>query len=73
MTEMKNPEVPPFRTNMDERPKIMAEEAQAAIFPAILETLNRIADALDVIAYAAMQDGSDEEEEEGGYTSLSDH
>jgi hypothetical protein len=67
-----HPEVPPFPTNMDEQPKVMADEAQIAIFPAILVTLNRIADALDVIAYAAMQDGSDEEEAEG-FGSLSDH
>lgn len=42
-------------------------------FDQVITLLTRIADALDVIAYAAMQDGSGEEEEEGGYTSLSDH
>lgn len=42
-------------------------------FDQVIGLLTRIADALDVIAYAAMQDGSGEEEEEGGYTSLSDH
>jgi hypothetical protein len=37
------------------------------------DCLDRIANSLSVIADAAMQDESGEEEEEGGYTSLSDH
>lgn len=40
-------------------------------FEQIITLLTRIADALEVIAYAETQDG--DEEEEGGFGSLSDH
>ena len=40
-------------------------------FEQVITLLTRIADALDVIAYAATQDI--QEEEEGGFGSLSDH
>lgn len=40
-------------------------------FDQVIALLTRIADALEVIAYAATQEG--EEEEEGGFGSLSDH
>lgn len=57
---------------MDEELK-QAVERLTQVTAVAADSLLRIAAAIEVLADAAMQNGSGEEEEEGGYTSLSDH